>query len=140
MDLALARKAGQELHNDYVITASPEFGSLRKFFRAAVRELVHAYIDYPHPRGKGHGTSSRCNQVRQEIADTSGDTGRTSPMDRAEGIPVMSMPPPLTFTSSSSASPLPVVQTPVRSLTPNNRSLSFLQTEPGRCSSTQPST
>ena len=29
MDLALARKAGQELHNDCVITAGPEFGSLR---------------------------------------------------------------------------------------------------------------
>ena len=125
----LAQKAGQELHNDYVITPSPEFGSLRKFFRTAVRELVHAYIDYPHPRAKGHGTSSGCNQIRQEIADTSGGMGRTSPVDRAEGIPVMSMPPPLTFTSS--ISPLPVVQTPVRSLTPNNRSLSFLQTGPG---------
>ena len=44
-------------------------------------------------------------------------------------IPVMEMPPPLTFTSSTS--PLPVIQTPVRSLTPNNRSLSFLQTGPG---------
>ena len=32
MDLALAQKAGQELHNDYVITAGPEFGSLRSFF------------------------------------------------------------------------------------------------------------
>ena len=41
----------------------------------------------------------------------------------------MAMPPPLTFTSITS--PLPVVQTPVRSLTPNNRSLSFLQTGPG---------
>ena len=48
---------------------------------------------------------------------------------RAEDIPVMSMPPPLTFTSSTPT--LPVVQTPVRSLTPNNRSLSFLQTAPG---------
>ena len=39
MDLVLARKT---------VTSSPDFGSLRKFFRAAVRELVHAYIDYPH--------------------------------------------------------------------------------------------
>ena len=46
-------KAGQELHNDYVITAGPEFGSLRSFFRAAVRALVCAYIDYPHPGSKG---------------------------------------------------------------------------------------
>ena len=35
---------------------------------------------------------------------------------RAEGIPVMSMPPPLTFTASTPT--LPVVQTPVRSLNP----------------------
>ena len=41
----------------------------------------------------------------------------------------MSMPPPLTFTSSTPT--IPVVQTPVRSLTPNNRSLSVLQTAPG---------
>ena len=34
MDLALARKAGQELHNDYVITNGAEFGSLKSFFRA----------------------------------------------------------------------------------------------------------
>ena len=39
------------------------------------------------------------------------------------------MPPPLTFTSSTPT--VPVVQTPVRLLTPNNRSLSFLQTAPG---------
>ena len=43
MDLALARKSGHELHNDYVLTSSPAFGNLRKFFRAAIRELVHAY-------------------------------------------------------------------------------------------------
>ena len=49
MDLALARKSGQELHIDYVLTSSPAFGNLRKFFRAAVRELIHSYIDYPRP-------------------------------------------------------------------------------------------
>ena len=115
MDLALAQKAGQELH--------------MRCACAAVRELVHAYIDYPHPRVDEHNTSSSCCQIRQDVADTSESTGRTSPVDRAEDIPVMSMPPPLTFTSSTST--LPVVQTPVMSLTPNNRSLSFLQTGPG---------
>ena len=129
MDLALARKTGQKLQNDYVITASPDFGSLGKFLRAAVRELVHAYIDYPHPRADRHGASSGCNQIHQDVADNPRGPGRTSPVDRAEDIPVMEMPPPLTFTSS--ASPLPVVQTPVRSLTPNKWSLSFLQTGPG---------
>ena len=130
MDLALARKTGQELHNDYVITSSPDFGSLRKFFCAAVRELVHAYIDYPHPKVDTHGALSVCNRIRQDIADSPRWHGRTSPVDRAEDIPVVELPPPLTSTSATS--PLPVVQTPVRSLTPNNRSLSFLQTGPGK--------
>ena len=49
MDIALARKSGQELRNDYIITDSPAFDELRLFFRAAVRELVHAYLDYPRP-------------------------------------------------------------------------------------------
>ena len=49
MDIALARKSGQELHNDYVITDSPAFDELRLFFQAAVRELVHAYLDFPRP-------------------------------------------------------------------------------------------
>ena len=129
MDLALARKAGQELHNDYVITSAPEFDNLRKFFRAAVRELVHAYLDYPHPRAIGNGAASSNNQICQDADDTSGSTGRTSPVDRAEDIPAMSLPPPLTFTSYTP--PVPVVQTLVRSLTPNNQSLSFLQTGPG---------
>ena len=115
MDLALARKAGRELHNDYVITAGPEFGSLRSFFHAAVRTLVCAYIDYPHPGGKGRNSSFSCSPIRQNITNTPESTRRNSPVDRPEGIPVMSMPPPLTFTSSTPT--LPVVQTPVRSLT-----------------------
>ena len=46
MDIALALKSGQELRNDCIITDSPVFEELRLFFRAAVRELVHAYLDY----------------------------------------------------------------------------------------------
>ena len=49
MDLALARQSGQELHNDYVITDGVEFGHLKRFFRAAVRALVRAFIEYPLP-------------------------------------------------------------------------------------------
>ena len=39
MDLALARRSGQELHNTYIITQSPEFAPLRRFFIAAVNQL-----------------------------------------------------------------------------------------------------
>ena len=42
-------KIRQELHSDYVITDSPVFDDFRSFFRAAVRELIHAYLDYPRP-------------------------------------------------------------------------------------------
>ena len=129
MDLALARKTSQELHNDYVITSSPDFGSLRKLFRAAVRELVHAYIDYPHSKVDTHSAFSACDQIRQDIADSPRGHRRTSPVDWAEDFPIVELPPPLTITSATS--PLPVVQTLVRSLTPNNRSLSLLQTGPG---------
>ena len=40
MDLALARRSGQELHNNYIITNSPALAPLRRFFHAAVRNLV----------------------------------------------------------------------------------------------------
>ena len=39
MDLALARRSGQELRNAYVITKSPEHAPLRRFFKAAVDQL-----------------------------------------------------------------------------------------------------
>ena len=129
MDLALARKAGQELHNDYVITAGPEFGSLRSFFRAAVRALVRAYIDYPLPGSGGCNTSFSCSPIRPILHDTATSTGRNSPVDQPGGIPVMSLPPPLTFTASTPTGP--VIQRPMRSLTPNNGSLKFLQSSPG---------
>ena len=129
MDLALARKTGQELHNDYVITTGAEFASLRSFFRAAVRALVCAFIDYPLPGSRGRDTSFGCSTIRPNILDTTASTGRNSPTDHLEGIPVMSLPPPLTFTVSTPAAP--VIPRPMRSLTPNNASLQFLQTSPG---------
>ena len=39
MDLALARRSGQELRNSYIVTKSPEHGPLRRFFKAAVDQL-----------------------------------------------------------------------------------------------------
>ena len=77
MDLALARKAGQELHNDYVITAGPEFRSLRSFFPAAVRALVCAYIDYPHPGSRGRNTSFSCRSSTSCGTVTNGTVNST---------------------------------------------------------------
>ena len=116
MDLALAWKTGQELHNDYVLTSSPVFGSLRKFFRAAIRELVHAYLDYLRPQVNTRGAFSVCDQMRRDIDDSSQGPSRTSPVDQVEDIPVVeSLSPPIL----SSATPPPqAIETPVRSLDP----------------------
>ena len=129
MDLALARKTGQELHNDYVLTSSPVFGSLRKFFRAAIRELVHAYLDYPRPYVNTRAVLSVCDRMRRDISDSSQGPSRTSPVDQVEDIPVVESLSPLIL--SSATPPPPPVETPVRSLIPNNRSLGLLQTGPG---------
>ena len=129
MDLALARTTGQELHSNYVLTSSPAFGNLRKFFRTAIRELVHAYIDYPRPQVATRGAFSVCDQMRRDIDDSPQGPSRTSPVDQVEDVPVVESLSPLIL--SSTTPPLPVVETPVRSLTPNNRSLGFLQTGPG---------
>ena len=39
MDMALARRSGQELRNSYIVTKSPEHAPLRRFFKAAVDQL-----------------------------------------------------------------------------------------------------
>ena len=128
MDLALARHSGQELHNDYVLTTSSAFGNLRKFFRAAVRELVLAYNDYPGYRVAPVAHHSICDQMRRDIYDNPQRPSSTSPVDSVVDIPVVESLSPLIL--SSATPPPPAMDTPVRSLTPNNRSLSFLQTGP----------
>ena len=127
MDLALTRHSGQELHNDYVLTTSPAFGHLRKFFRAAVREIVLAYNDYPGSRVAPVAHHSICDQMRRDIDDSPQGSSHTSPVDSVVDIPVVESLSPLIL---SSTPPPPVIDTPVRSMAPNNRSLSFLQTGP----------
>ena len=52
MDLALARRSGQELHNTYTITKSPDFVPLRRFFTAAVKQFQLVFDDLPAPSGQ----------------------------------------------------------------------------------------
>ena len=49
MDLALARRSGQALHNSYTIANSPALAPLRKSFRAAVRNMTSAF-EHMHKR------------------------------------------------------------------------------------------
>ena len=67
MYLALARRSGQE-RNNYVITNSPAFAPLRRFFRAAIRNLVVAYEDLASSRVTPVTLPSICDQMRQDIA------------------------------------------------------------------------
>ena len=122
-------ETGHNLHNDYVLTSSPAFGNLLKFFRAAVRELIHSYIDYPRPHMETTGAFLVCDQMRWDIDDSPQGSSRTSPVNQIVDVPVVGSLSPLIL--SSATPPLPVVDKPVRSLTPNSRSLSFLQTGPG---------
>ena len=126
--LALARYSRQELHNDYIPTTSPAFGNLRKFFRSAVRDLVLAYNEYPGSSVAPAAQPSICERMRQDIDAYPQVSPRTSFMDPVVDILVVESLSSLII--SSSTPPPPVVDTPVRSLTPNNRSLGFLQSGP----------
>ena len=87
MDIALARKSGQELHNDYV-TANPAFDNLRFFFRAAVRELIHAYLDYPRPRIVTTVASEVDDLIRRVTEDDPQSSSHTPPEDPVEETPL----------------------------------------------------
>ena len=71
---------------------------------------------------------SICDQMRRDIDANLQRSSPTSPMDPVVDIPVVESLSPLIL--SSSMPPPPVVDAPVWSLTPNNRSLSFLQSGP----------
>ena len=127
MDLSLARRSGQELRNNYAITNSPALAPLRRFFRAAVRNLVEAYEDLASSRMTPVTSPSICDQMRQDITSYTPDSIHLPVTDTVVDIPVVESLSPLII---SSASPWPVEETPTRSITPNNRSLTYLQTGP----------
>ena len=120
MDMALARRSGQELCNSYIITNSPEYAPLRRFFKAAVDGLQLVFdrsiVTSVQPR-------SLITQMQDAVADC--DDGSSE-----DGMMLLSMPhdiPEVTF---------PVVRetrdedTPVvisRRLTPANRPLQLLE-------------
>ena len=114
MDLALARYSGQELHNDYVLMTSPAFGSLRKFFRAAVRDLVLAYNDYPGSFVAPAAQPSICDQMRRDIDANPQGSSPTSPMDPVVVIPVVESLSALILSSSTPPPPVvkPITQFP----------------------------
>ena len=108
MDLALARRSGQELRNNYVITNSPALAPLRRFFRAAVRSLVVAYEDLASSRVTPVTPPSICEQMSLDIAASPPEYIHSPVADPVVDIPVV-----------ESLSPWPIEETLTRSITPN---------------------
>ena len=105
-------------------TTSPAFGNLRKCFRAAVRDLTLACSDFPGASVAPAAQPSIFDLMRQDINEIPQGTVQSAFVDPAVDIPVVESLSPLII---SSTAPLPVVDAPVRSLPPNNRSLSHMQ-------------
>ena len=127
MDLALARRSGQALHNSYTITNSPALSPLRKFFCAAVRNLTSAYENRAYTQAEGETQPSICAQMRWDISQDSHGHIDSTDLDPAFDIPVVESLSPLII---SYTTPPLVVDAPLRSITPNNRSLTYLQSGP----------
>ena len=120
MDMALARRSGQELRNSYIITNSPEFAPLRRFFKAAVDGLQLVFdrsiVTSVQPR-------SLITQMQDAVADC--DDGSSD-----DGMMLLSMPhdiPEVTFpvVRETRGEDTPVVIS--RRLTPANRPLQLLE-------------
>ena len=70
MNLALARRSGQELSNSYTITGCPDFAPLRRFFRAVVNQLQLLYDDMPPVRSLLDSTRDEIYQSSVSSDDT----------------------------------------------------------------------
>ena len=124
MDLALAHQSGQDLSNQYVITNSLAMAHLRRFFRASVRCLTSTYENLATAQVVDSVRPSICDQMRQEIADNTEEFDPSK--DQASGFDT-----PVGEATTQLVRPAPttppVVETPRRSITQNNRSLAVLQ-------------
>ena len=98
---------------------------LRRFSRAAVRNITAAYEDLAIACVVEDIQPSICDQMRREIAQGADDFDPSIDWASGYDIPVGAPPPTI-----STATPPPVVDTPRRSITPNNRALAVLQSGP----------
>ena len=127
MDLALARRSGQELRNHYVVTGSPEYAPLRRFFNAAVDQLQIAYnallvtSAQPQPCSL---IATMCAAV--EDCDDLSSEGSLVLLSPPHDIPDATLPVGTTSTLPPAEDAVsPVVIT--RHTTPANRALQYLE-------------
>ena len=124
MDLALARRSGQELRNSYVITKSPEHAPLRRFFKAAVDQLQILFdasvVTSVQPK-------SLLTQMREAVAecdDVSSD-GSLMLLSPPRDIPEVELPAGSAMEVETRDVESPVVMP--RRVTPANRPLQHLE-------------
>ena len=127
MDLALARRSGQELWNHYVITKSPEFAPLRRFFSAAVDQLQIVYnsllVTSAQPPSRlliatMHAAVEDCDDLSSE--------GSLMLLSSPHDIPAATLPVGMTSTLppvEDAISPVVIA----RRVTPANRALRYLE-------------
>ena len=118
MDIALARQSGQELNNHYIITNSPATSHTRRFFNASIRRLTSTYQQIAADQAFHDIRSSICDQMRRDMAAIKEESDR--PRDQAYGAN------PANFNDNMTTES-PVVETPCRSSTANNRSLAVME-------------
>ena len=133
MDMALARRSGQELRNSYIVTKSPEHAPLRRFFKAAVDQLQILFdmslVTSVQPK-------SLITQMREAVADCDDGSSDGSLMllSPPRDIPEAALP-----AGSSMELETRDVDSPVvipRRVTPANRPLQHL--EAGRLGASTP--
>ena len=119
LDIELAHQSGQELNNHYIITISPATSHIRRFFNASIRHLTTTYQQIAADQAFHDIRPSICDQMRREIASIKEESEQ--PQDQASGGD-----PPISDDDIAMATS-PVVETPRRSSTPNNRSLAVME-------------
>ena len=133
MDMALARRSGQELRNSYIVTKSPEHAPLRRLFKAAVDQLQILFdmslVTSVQPK-------SLLAQMREAVADCDDGSSDGSLMllSPPHDIPEAALP-----AGSSMELETRDVDSPVvipRRVTPANRPLQHL--EAGRLGASKP--
>ena len=124
MDLALARRSSQELRNTYVITNSPEYAPLRRFFRATVDQLQIRFdaslVTSVQPR-------SLIAQMRAAVADCDdiSSEGSLILLSPPRDVPDTTLPAGSEMDIGTRDAVSPVFMT--RRITPANRPLQHLE-------------
>ena len=133
MDMALARRSGQELRNSYVITNSPEYAPLRRFFKAAVDGL---HLVFDRSLVTSVQPKSRLIQMQEAVADCDdvSSDGSLMLLSPPHDIPEVTFPAESSMDQETRDEVSPVVIP--RRVTPANRPLQHL--EAGRLGASTP--